>query len=150
MALRSAIKEVQAVRPFNIDAWVLLPDHLHCIWTLPDGDSDFSKRWGMIKARFTKKVGGLLVGGAHPTGSRLKKREGLVWQRRFWEHTIRDERDFEMHCDYIHHNPVKHGLVESPDEWEYSTFSRFVKNGIYTKNWGSEKKMKFPEHIGGE
>ncbi|MBI5190997.1 MAG: transposase [Nitrospirae bacterium] len=103
LALREAIKEVRERFPFDIDAWVLMPDHLHCIWTLPEDDTDYSKRWGMIKLRYTKKVKPSLVGVAHPTSkssSRLKHREGAVWQRRFWEHMIRDDADYEAHMDY--------------------------------------------------
>ena len=149
-ALRNVINETRETMPFRIDAWVLMPDHLHCIWTLPEGDTDYSKRWGLIKAGFTKKVGKNLVGSAHPTSSRLKKREGLVWQRRFWEHKIRDERDYEVHCHYIHYNPVKHGFVSMPKDWEYSTFHRFVKDGVYAEDWGSMEPVELPEDIGGE
>ncbi len=101
MTLKKAIMEVQSTYPFNIDAWVLLPEHLHCIWTLPEGDTDFSKRWGLIKVKFSKELG-------HPATP--------VWQNRFWEHLIRDDRDLQTHLDYIHYNPVKHGLVPSPGD----------------------------------
>lgn len=101
--------EVQSTHPFNIDAWVLLPEHLHCIWTLPEGDTDFSKRWGLIKATFSKT---------------LSRPATPVWQNRFWEHLIRNDRDLQTHLDYIHYNPVKHRLVESPKDWPSSTFHR--------------------------
>jgi len=113
--------DVKSTDPFNINAWVLLPEHLHCIWTLPADDMNFSKRWGLIKAKFSKESGGL----TRP-----------VWQNRFWEHLIRDDRDLQMHLDYIHYNPVKHGLVESPKDWPPSTFHRYVQKGLYPLNWG--------------
>jgi putative transposase len=91
----------------------------------------------------------LLVGAAHPTGSRFRRREGEIWQRRFWEHMIRDDEDYRMHCDYVHFNPVKHSLVSSPKDWPYSTFHQFVKKGIYSENWGSAN-LEFPENMGGE
>jgi len=136
--LRNAIEEVKQLLPFRINAWVLLPDHLHCLWTLPEGDCGYSKRWGKIKSTFTKKM--KAVGWAQPTNvktspSRIKHREFVLWQRRFWEHQIRNQQDFNRHCDYIHYNPVKHGLVEDPKQWEYSTVHRFIKIGIYSENW---------------
>ncbi len=142
-ALRDAIEAVRALLPFHIDAWVLLPDYLHCIWTLPEGDADFSKRWGTIKTSFTKKVGWALPTNkiAMPTNkkysiSRIRHRDANIWQRRFWEHQIRDQEDFNRHCDYIHYNPVKHGLVGDPKKWEYSTIHRFIQKGLYSKHWG--------------
>ncbi|OGP64560.1 MAG: transposase [Deltaproteobacteria bacterium RBG_16_42_7] len=145
---RQVIKEIRLLKPFEIDAWVLLPDHLHCIWTLPEGDADYSKRWGLIKARFTKKVGWALPAIQSP--SRLKHREGFVWQRRFWEHQIRDEKDFEAHCNYIHYNPVKHKYASAPKDWAYSTFHKFVKQGTYSVDWGSSSKVALPDDISGE
>ncbi len=137
--------------PFVIDAWVLLPDHLHCIWTLPAGDSDYSKRWGLIKAGYTKRIGKALVRKPQvENASRLKHREQIVWQRRFWEHRIRDEKDYEAHCDYIHYNPVKHGLVSAPRDWTYSSFRKYVEKGIYPEDWGSSTAIGFPEGIGAE
>lgn len=153
--LRDVIKGVQLSHPFKIEAWVLLPDHIHCMWRLPEGDKDYSMRWGIIKKEFTKKVQNLagkaipLVGRAHPTLSRQKHREGTIWQRRFWEHQIRDEKDFAVHCNYIHYNPVKHGLVRSPKDWEYSTFHRFVKQGVYPVEWGMSE-IGFSKEIGRE
>lgn len=122
---------------------MLLPDHLHCIWELPEGDVNYSMRWGLIKKEFTKRIKGM-VGTAHPTESRIKHRESVVWQRRFWEHKIRDERDYQTHCDYIHYNPVKHGFVSAPVGWEYSTFHRYLKDGVYSEEWGSKE----PDKIG--
>lgn len=149
--LEEVIKETRAKMRFGIDAWVLMPDHLHCIWTLPAGDSDYSKRWGLIKAAYTKRIGkALTIKTQAESASRLKHREQLVWQRRFWEHRIRDEKDFEAHCDYIHYNPVKHGLVRAPGDWVYSTFRRYVGQGIYSEDWGSLKAIEFQGTIGSE
>ena len=108
--LRQAIKSAQLTQPFTIDAWVLLPDHLHTIWTLPPNDADFGIRWALIK-RFVSKHNAELKRNEWMNASKQKRRESTIWQRRFWEHQIRDEADFEKHADYIHYNPVKHGLV---------------------------------------
>lgn len=139
-ALREAILSVREQRPFSIDAWVLLPDHLHCIWTLPAGDADYSTRWNIIKRKVSiacangYKHRGLL------TRSRRRHRESTLWQRRFWEHQIRDEMDFACHVDYIHYNPVKRGLCARVSEWPYSTFHRYVADGIYPEDWcGSDQ-----------
>ena len=116
--LRESIELTRARRPFDIDAWVLLPDHLHTIWTLPDGDFDYSVRWQEIKRWVSRQLG------------------QSIWQARFWEHTIRDELDFQRHMDYLHYNPVKHGLSKTVADWPYSTFHRHVKLGNYPGNWG--------------
>ena len=135
--LKEVINEVRVNHPFKIDAWVLLPDHLHCIWTLPAGDADYSTRWGLIKAGFSKKMNNRLGGARADKGpSRAMHREGAYWQRRFWEHSIKDQCDYNSHMDYIHINPVKHGLVTSPAEWEYSSFHRLVNEGVYGPDWG--------------
>lgn len=129
--MRAAVRETRAARPFAIDAWVLLPNHMHCLWTLPPGDSDFPTRWQVIKAGFTRRV-------PHPDHRRpslLRKREAGIWQRRYWEHWIRDERDFAAHVDYIHFNPVKHGLVSHPAAWRHSSFHRAVARGLYPADW---------------
>ena len=136
--LRDAISEVRGKSPFGVEAWVLLPDHLHCIWTLPGGDVDFSKRWGLIKTGFSKRAKGMLEDASLESVSRRKHRESTIWQRRFWEHRIRNEEDYRRHMDYIHFNPVKHGLVECVRDWSYSTFHRYVQAGIYPVSWGSE------------
>ena len=149
-ALKGIIFETRTKMPFEIDAWVLMPDHLHCIWTLPEGDSDYSKRWGLIKAAYTKRTGKDLAGNRVEIASRIKHREQVVWQRRFWEHRIRDEKDYEMHCDYIHYNPVKHGLVNAPKDWAFSTFKRYVGQGVYSEDWGSSETIEFQEGIGAE
>ena len=138
--LRMAFHREKAKHSFDIDAIVILPDHIHTIWTLPSGDVDYSGRWGRIKRYFS--VGCVDVDNAL-SQSRLQKREKAVWQRRFWEHTIRDEEDWRRHMDYIHYNPVKHGLVASPGQWPYSSFGRYVKKGWYEPHWGSTE----PESI---
>ena len=136
IALRSAIEEMRSQHPFTIEAWVLLPDHLHCIWRLPAGDNDYSKRWGLIKAGFTKKTKHLFQRDEWMNDSKTRHREATIWQRRFWEHQIRDEIDYQAHMDYIHFNPVKHGLVSNVNEWPYSTFHRYVREGVYGIGWG--------------
>jgi putative transposase len=128
--LRDAFRKARRLRPFDIDAIVVLPDHLHTIMTLPSGDADFPSRWQLIKGTFTS---GLLAAGADLKPDR--KGEYALWQRRFWEHTVRDERDFERHVDYIHFNPVKHGLVAAVEQWPYSSFHRYVKDGLLPWDW---------------
>ena len=134
--LREAIEVTRRDWPFEIDAWVLLPDHLHCIWTLPEADADFATRWALIKGRFTKRVGALLNREDWITESKRKHREGTLWQPRFWEHVIRDDRDYEAHMDYIHYNPVNHGLVSRVANWPFSSFHRYVKAEVYASDWG--------------
>ncbi len=146
--LREVITEIKVSHPFEIKAWVLLPDHLHCIWELPDGDSNYSIRWGLIKAGYTKRMKDFME-VTKPSVSRLRHREGTVWQRRFWEHRIRDKDDYAAHCDYIHYNPVKHDLVNSPKDWEFSSFNKFCKEGVYPEGWGSDG-CEFHEVDGGE
>jgi putative transposase len=134
--LRAAWRETKLSRPFEVVALCLLPDHLHCVWKLPEGDGDFSGRWASIKTGFTRRY--LSLGGREaPQGiSRRRKRERGVWQRRFWEHQIRDESDLQRHVDYIHYNPVKHGLVEDVELCPWSTYHRYLKNGAYlTRHW---------------
>jgi putative transposase len=149
-SLREALAEIQAERPFEIFAIVLLPDHLHAIWTLPPGDDDFSSRWGAAKASFTKKY--LASGGVEApiSDSRRKKRERGVWQRRFWEHFVRHEDDLKRCLDYLHYNPVKHGLVERVRDWPWSSFQRFVKLGEYPENWGEGVKIPHTPHLFGD
>jgi putative transposase len=137
LILREAITAVRKNHPFDIERWVLLPDHLHCLWRLPEGDSNYSTRWSLIKSRVTGCVAGK-VGGRTVTPSRSNRRERSVWQRRFYEHTIRDQEDFRHHSNHIHYNPVKHGLCQAPKDWPYSSFHRWVKEGRYEENWGSQ------------
>jgi putative transposase len=126
-SLRSAFARVKAERPFRIDAMVVLPEHLHLIMTLPDGDSDYSGRLRLIKAIFARRL----------------RDEGIesrnVWHSRFWEHTIRDNRDLRHHVNYIHFNPVKHGHVESPTEWPYSTIHQHIADGRLPADWGTNR-----------
>ena len=138
LLLRATIEEVRNLYPFTIDGWVLLPDHLHCIWSLPDRDHDYSKRWGLIKARLTKDTKWLFHRDDWMNVSKQKHREGTFWQRRFWEHEIRDNQDFSRHLDYLHYNPVKHGLVRTVADWPYSTFHRDVRKGLYPLDWGGD------------
>jgi putative transposase len=134
-ALRNAIAAAKLRHGFGIEAWVLLPDHMHCIWRLPEYDSDFSKRWGLIKAEFTKQNKARLHNETWMNSSKHKHRESTIWQRRFWEHQIRDDDDFEKHVEYIHFNPVKHGYVDRVRDWPYSTFHRYVRSGVYPNTW---------------
>lgn len=148
-SMRHAIDKVRKNLPFSIDAWVLLPDHLHCIWTLPPGDTDYSSRWRLIKGHVSKSFADDFAEG-RLSPSRLKRRERGLWQRRFWEHTIKDDADLAAHCDYIYYNPVKHGLCASPREWPFSTFHGFVKSGVYGVDWGDGAMKRLREGIGGE
>lgn len=148
-ALREAIELVRTDRPFRIEAWVLLPDHLHCIWTLPPGDADFPGRWRRIKAAVSKRCAEQ-VSGMSADLSRAKRGERLLWQRRFWEHTVRNERDLAAHADYIHYNPVKHGFCVRPAEWPYSSFHRFVRMGFYGPDWACAVPPAIPDDVGRE
>jgi len=146
--LQEAFDKVKQDRPFVLEALVILPDHLHCIWKLPPGDFDFSTRWRLIKTRFTKQHRS--SGSSESQGKHFqKKNQKKVWQNRYWEHFLRDEDDYRNHIDYIHFNPVKHGYVQSPTEWPFSSFHNYVKSGLLPKNWGSEE-CKFQETIGME
>ncbi|UOA08558.1 transposase [Methylobacter sp. S3L5C] len=130
--LRQAFRYVKQKHPFIINAVVIMPDHLHCIWTLPVGDSDYSTRWSLIKAHFSHAI----EKGEFISASRQRKNERSIWQRRFWAHLITDENDFNQHIDYIHNNPVKHGLTKRVVDWRYSSFHHYVKLGIYPSTWG--------------
>ena len=136
--LRKAIAQTRKKTSFEIVALCLLPDHLHTIFTLPENDSDYSLRWARIKTYFTRQYAASACAKAHPTltPSRRHRREHALWQRRFLEHLIRDDEDFRRHVDYIHYNPVKHGLAARPADWEWSTFHKYVKQGIYDDDWG--------------
>lgn len=131
--LRSAIKTVRTQHPFEIDAAVILPDHLHMIWTLPREDHDFSSRWRLIKSGFSRKINKTFVAHA----SRRSKGERDIWQRRFYDHLIRDENDFANHVNYIHFNPVKHRHVQRPIDWPHSSLHQYVKRGIVAADWGT-------------
>lgn len=131
-ALRSAFRTTRQERRFTVEAVVILPDHLHAILTLPPGDADFPGRWRRIKGLFTRQV------GSRERLHRSPKGEYGLWQRRFWEHTVRDDDDFVRHVDYIHWNPVKHGLVSRVGEWPYSSFHRYVRMGWLPEDWGGD------------
>ena len=138
VALRQAIREIRARRPFAIDAIVLLPDHLHTVWTLPPNDALYPLRWRQIKSRFTQIY--LAAGGIETTisVSRAIKGERGVLQRRYHEHTVRDEDDRKHRIDYVHINPLKHGLVKRVIDWPWSSFHRYVRLGEYSPDWGSD------------
>lgn len=140
-ALRTAIAEVRASRPFELTAIVLLPDHLHALWELPNGDNDYSTRWRRIKSLFTREW--LANGGGSGTvnASRAVRSEQGVWQRRFFEHTCRDDEDLKRCLDYLHINPVKHGLVTSVSDWPWSSYHRYLRLGEYGSGWGSSSEF---------
>ena len=138
--LHNAWLDVSNRFPFATDAICLLPDHLHCIWTLPEGDDRYSIRWGEIKRLFSKKFLAEHGNHQHVNESRDKRGEAAVWQRRFWEHMIRNEDDLRRHLDYIHYNPVKHVLANQVKNWEWSSFHRYVKEGFYTEDWAVSDK----------
>ena len=129
--LREVVRRVRQRYPFEIDAWVVLPEHLHCVLTLPRGDSDFSVRWRLIKSGFSRA----LPKTERLSAVRQAAGERGIWQRHFWEHLIRDELDYQRHVDYVHVNPLKHGLVNRVVDWPYSTFHRDVAAGIYPADW---------------
>jgi putative transposase len=135
--LHNAIAATQEKRPVEMEAIFLLPNHLHCIWKLPEDEKDYSTRWASIKAPFSKNF--LKQGGhvAPRNASRQRSGEAAIWQRRFWEHLVRNQQDYARHMDYIHYNPVKHRLVENVKDWPWSTFHRYVKEGFYDINWAS-------------
>jgi putative transposase len=129
--LREAVRRVRSKRPFHIDAWVILPDHMHAIWTLPPDNTDYSGRWKAIKIAFAKGI----PRTERLSAVRTSKGERGIWQRRFWEHTICDDRDYAAHVDYVHINPVKHGITARVRDWPYSSFHRFVRQGLYPVDW---------------
>lgn len=133
---REAVRQTKLERPFHIDAWVVLPDHLHCVWTLPPGDTDYSNRWKAIKIRFVRQI----PATERRSKVRVAKGERAIWQRRFWEHTIRNEVDYARHIDYCHWNPIKHDLVQHLNDWPYSSFHRYVKLGVLPADWAATKE----------
>jgi putative transposase len=143
-ALRAAFARTRRDRPFQLIAAVALPDHLHVLWTLPVGDADNATRWRQIKSLFTRQVGarGLL------RQSQTHRREAAIWQRRYWERVIRDVNDLRAHIDYIHYNPVRHGLVERARDWPHSSFHRYVRDGILSADWGTS--LRTFAHAAGE
>lgn len=134
--LRIAIDDCRSIYPFNVIAWVLLPDHLHCMWDMTDDDVNYSRRWSIIKRKFTQGF------------AEKKTPKPPFWQKRFWAHQIMNEKDYEDHLNYIHSNPVKHGYVESPGEWAWTSFHRLVKAGVYSPNRGEQ--LDIPDEVGRE
>ena len=132
--LRDATRRTMRSDPFRINAFVVLPDHMHAIWTLPPGDADFSTRWRLIKTRFARAI----PIGERRSAVRIARGERGVWQRRFWEHLIRDEDDYQRHVEYCAINPVKHGLVRRVADWPYSSFHRDVRAGIFPLDWAGD------------
>jgi putative transposase len=142
--LRAALNHVKVTHPFSLVAMVVLPDHLHSIWRLPAGDMDYPKRWSLLKAGFSRRV----AQGECINPSRMGKRERGIWQRRYWEHQIRDEEDLMRHVDYIHYNPVKHGWVNRPVDWPHSTLHGYIKRCILTPEWGVTKFENIENNYG--
>ena len=138
-SLREVVRKVRIARPFHIDCWVVLPDHMHCIWTLPAGDVDYPSRLKAIKIAFSKSI----PRNEELSAVHLARGERGIWQRRYWEHTIRDELEFARHVDYVHFNPVKHRHVARVSDWAYSSFSRFVEAGMYPIDWAFEGRVEF-------
>ncbi|MGF1614663.1 MAG: transposase [Gammaproteobacteria bacterium] len=132
--LRTVMQKVKSMHAFHIDAMVILPDHLHAVWTLPMGDRDYPTRWMLIKTGFSRRI----PKGERRSESRQAKGERGIWQRRYWEHFIRDDRDFAQHLEYIHYNPVKHGYVKRAADWRYSSFHRYVRLGLLPVDWGGD------------
>ena len=128
--LRACVAQERARRPFAILAWVVLPEHMHCLWTLPAEDADFARRWHVIKTAFSRRL--------PARQSPNSRRERDIWQRRYWEHLIRDEADYQRHFDYIHINPLKHGHVRRLIDWPYSSFHRAVRQGIHGLDWAGD------------
>jgi putative transposase len=144
-ALREATRWTLERYPFHIDAFVVLPEHMHTVWSLPEGDADFSTRWRMIKSRFARSI------PKQEPRSRVREARGErgIWQRRFWEHLIRDERDYARHIEYCYINPVKHALVRRVQDWPHSSFHRDVHAGIFPPDWAGEADVagEFGERV---
>lgn len=130
--LKEVISKVKKSHPFKIHAWVVLPEHMHCMIELPEGDADFANRLMLIKMLFSRGI----PKNERLTKTRIERRERGIWQRRYWEHLIKDEKDYQAHMDYVHINPVRHGLVKQVKDWPYSTFHKLIEYGIYSQDWG--------------
>lgn len=141
--LRLAYQRANTLHPFTTIAICILPDHIHAIWKMPQDDGDYALRWRMIKSQFSRNFSA----NQQRSNSKIKHREKGIWQRRYWEHQIRDDIDLQRHVDYVHFNPVKHGLVNQVKDWPHSTFHRYVKEGVYAENWGNgfDEKGAFGE-----
>jgi putative transposase len=129
---RQAYQRANALHPFTTIAICVLPEHLHAIWKMPEDDGDYALRWRIIKSQFSRNFSANKL----RSDSKIKHREKGIWQRRYWEHQIRDNVDLQRHVDYIHYNPIKHGYVTKVKDWPHSTFHKYVAQGIYTENWG--------------
>ena len=136
--LRQVVARTRRRHPFRIDAWVVLPEHMHCLWTLPPGDTDYATRWKVIKTGFARHIP---PGEWLSIAQRLRGKRG-IWQARYWEHLIRDDSDYQRHFDYIHINPLKHGLVTALKDWPFSTFHRAVAEGIYPADWVGDLSLE--------
>ncbi|HYN54456.1 MAG TPA: transposase [Methylotenera sp.] len=132
--LRNVVKQVKNNHPFVIHSWVVLPEHMHCVIELPTNDADFATRWRLIKSGFSKAI----PKTEHRSEIRLKRGERGIWQRRYWEHLIKNDADYQAHMDYVHINPLKHALVKRVQDWPYSTFHRLVEKGIYPIDWAGD------------
>ncbi|MFA5243198.1 MAG: transposase [Sulfuricella sp.] len=141
--LRQAVRAVRKRHTFHIHGWVVLPDHLHCVIELPPEDADFATRWRLIKMGFSK----VIPRGEKLSAVRVRRGERGIWQRRYWEHLIRDEADYRAHMDYVHINPLKHGLVRRVADWPYSTFHHLVAEGVYPPDWagGDERGLGYDD-----
>lgn len=138
--LRTAVRRVHRLHPFIINAWVVLPEHMHCVWTLPPGDADYPLRWRLIKTFFSRA----LPLDEYRSAVRLHRGERGIWQRRYWEHLIRNEADFRRHMDYVYVNPLKHGLVRRVGDRPYSSFHRDVRAGLYPADWAGDPELVLP------
>ena len=164
--VRQAFRHVKAQRPFTVNAMVVLPDHLHCIWTLPTADEDYPTRWRLIKTWVTKRYPCGRPQASRPSRrldssekqsdyaplirpTTSRRQKPVVWQARYWEHLIRNEEDYRQHVEYIHYNPVKHGHVPRPWDWPHSSFRQYVQEGLYPREWGDTAPL-LDEKIGHE
>ena len=134
-SLRAAFRQTRMARPFAMSAYVILPDHLHCIWRLPAGDDDIATRWRQIKTLYSRSLPKV----ERVSARRRYKSERGIWQRRYWERLIRDEHDYRAHVDYIHYNPVKHGHATTAAEWPHSSFRHWMGRGAYSLDWASSR-----------
>jgi len=145
-SLQRSVLKTREDHPFEINAWVLLPDHLHCVWTLPHNDTNFSIRWKLIKQYVSRDCQSYYRLQAGLSVAKKKRRESSLWQRRFWEHRIRSERDFTNHLDYLHFNPVKHGHCHNPADWPFSSIHRYQAKGIYPKDWAATESPNLKQN----
>ena len=135
--LRNVVKKVKNKHPFIIHGWVVLPDHFHCVIELPAEEIDFALRLRLIKSGFSKAI----PATEYRSEIRVKRGERGIWQRRYWEHLIKNDADYQAHMDYVHINPLKHGLVRHVQAWQYSTFHRWVRLGVYPENWAADIEL---------